>query len=807
MLSWLQDLRVAVRSLGAARLFTVVATLTLAIGVGANTAVFSLLDDAVLQPLPVRNPHELRTIVVVTRSGTEMSNVPAELFAELRQSRIFAGLLACWRTEMHVSTGGDPERVLVQYVSGDYYRTLGVAMLHGRPIAPPDEDSPERVAVISHRFWMQRFGGDPGAVGRQIGINGLPATIVAITPPRFFGIDRGVAPDVSVPLPAKSPFSNLWVLVRLQPGAAENAAESEAQAALQRALEIIRPRLSRYRAAEREAILTMRTALRPGAQGVGASMHAYLDPLRILFYLSAALLLIACVNVAHLLLARGLAREHEYGLRPALGAGRARLLRQALVESAVLAIAGSLAGAALAALLRQALVALLMADLSYTALTFHLDARLLAFTAANAAIVVVLFGLAPALRSTRVDPGTALRRTGSRAAQRQPLARGLIVAQVALSLALLIGAGLLVRSFRALGSRDTGVSLDGMLTMRIAMGPRETQRTQDTRVYSEIVRRVRDVPGVAAAALGWDFALGSGSSGKSLWVEGQPADVRQSAGFNVVGPGFFATAGVPLLLGREFTDADDRTARKVVIVNETWVRRYANGRHPIGLHVGDEGAGSVDKYEVVGVVRDSLTMRMRREPDPMLYQPLLQDEWGSSVVLHVRARGNPRLLAGPVRDAIRATDPNVPVYGVTTLDERRALALTQDRMMALLASALGAIALLLTVVGMYGVMAYRTARRTAEIGTRLALGATAAAIKWMILREALALVTAGAAIGIPVALTLVPLLRTRLFGVGPQDPLTIGVSLAVLAAAGALAAFLPARRASRLAPIDALRQE
>lgn len=805
----LQDLTYSIRHLAAAPWFTAVAVLTLGLGIGASTTVFSLLDEALYQHLPVPHPEQLRSAVVVSRDGAVMSNVPAEFFQELhRAPHAFAGLLACWQTEMNLDTGGDADRVLVQYVSGGYYTTLGISMFLGRAITDSDEVSAERVAILSHRFWQRRFGGDPKVLGRTVYLNGLSATIVGVTPPGFFGIDRGVAPEVSIPLPRQSPFTNLWVTARLHPNATDIEAETEAERALQRALDEIRPRLSRYREADRESMLTLRAGLKAAGKGVGAAMQSYLQPLRVLLLLSAAVLLIACINVANLLLARALARTHEFSVRLALGASRGRLIRQVLIEAVVLAALGSGAGLAMASFIHPVLVRLLMQDVTHRALDFRMNTHLLGFSLAIGTLTVLISGLAPALRATRVGISASLMGAapGGRG-RRHALARGLVVAQVAATLVLLIGAGLLVRSFRALSTIDTGVSLDRMLTLRIGFSARETQRKEATQVYSELVNRVEAIPGVVSAALGWDSALSSGRAGKSIWVEGQSPERVQGAGFNVVGPRFFATAGIPVLIGREFTVGDAVDARKVVVVNEAWVRRYAQGRNPIGLHVGDEGVGSFAKYEVIGVVRDSLTMRFRKPAGPMLYQPLLQDEWASNVVLHVRTRDDPRMVNDRVRAAIRGLNPRLPVYDVTTLTDRRALGLAQDRMMAVLSGGLGTMALLLAMVGVYGVAAYGVAQRKVEIGIRMALGATQHSVRALVVGETLRLAALGGAIGIPLALVAVTVLKSMLFGVAPQDLPTFVASVSVLLLSALIAGYLPACRAARIEPATALRAE
>jgi predicted permease len=803
-----RDTRHAVRALRQTPLFSLTAILSLTLGIGANTALFSLLDDAVLQPLPVTDPRQLRSAVVMSRDGAVMSNVPSEFFQELRRSpRAFSGVFASWRSEMNLDTGSDVERVLVQYASGGYYATLGIPMALGRAIGDADEASDDRVAVISHRYWQRRFGGDAGVLGRVVHLDGRPATIVGVTPSSFFGVDRGLSPDITLPLPRVSPVANLWVTMRMKPGVSEAEALTESQAALDRALVLIAPRLSRYRASERDAVLALRAGLQPAAYGLGVAMRSYLQPLRLLLMLSAGVLLIACVNVANLLLARALARAHEFGVRVALGATRARIVGEVLLESVILAAGGAAAGIGVAFFLHRALVNLLMPDLAHRALAFELNGHVLAFSLAIALMSAAIAGVVPALRATRIDVRTALTAGAGRGSTRRTLARGLVVFQVAAALVLLIGAGLLLRTFLGLRAVDTGVAIDRTLTMKIGLDGRETQRRFSTRIYVDVIDRVSALPDIAAAALGWDFALGSGRSMKAIWVAGEPPDVPQSAGFNVVGPGFFATTGVPVVAGREFTTADDASGRKVVVVNEAWVRRFAPKRSAIGMHVGDEGAPSAGKYEVVGVVRDARTAVLRAPAGPMLYQPLLQDEWASNVVLHVRTRGNPGPVADRVRAAIRGVDSRVPVYDIGTLEDRLARALADDRMMAALSSALAAVALLLTAIGIYGVIAYSVGRRTAEIGIRVALGATATRVRWLVLRETLVVVAAGAAIGLPLSLASANVLKSTLYGVSPQDPWTAAAALTTVVVAGIVAGAVPSQRAARLEPMTALRQQ
>jgi len=389
------------------------------------------------------------------------------------------------------------------------------------------------------------------------------------------------------------------------------------------------------------------------------------------------------------------------------------------------------------------------------------------------------------------------------------LAKGLIVVQIAASLMLLSAAGLLVRSFSKLNTLHIGVPVENMLVMTVGLGGREYQLTYPSTVYQEIVERVRGVPGVASAALGWDSVLASGTHERWIWVEGHPSEQEQVAAFNVASPDFFSTAGIPVLEGREFSGRDVLGAPKVVVINEAFAKRYFPGQNAIGRHFGDQGEKSILKYEVIGVVADSRNMFLKKAPGPTFYEALLQDEWGTAtnVVLHVRTRGNPRLALDRVRSEIRALSPHVPVYDVTTLAARLSLAQRPDRMMAILASFFGSLALLLTAMGIYGVIAYAVGRRTKEIGVRLALGATPRNVLQMIVRETLTLVAAGAALGLPLAFVCTRVLKRMLFGVEPTDPITGVVCLGVLLMAGLAAGYLPARRAALLEPVSALRTE
>lgn len=802
----LEDIRFGLRQFARTPVLTVIALITLALGVGANTAVFSLLDAYLLQDLPVKNPHELRTVAVVSPTAM-MRNVPFELFEQLRSSKSFSGVFAFWTMQMNLDSGNETERVLAQMVSGDYYSTLGVRARIGRTIQETDVALHEPVAVLSYPFWVRHFGANPAAIGKTLNVNGIPTVVIGVTGPSFFGTDRGVSPDITIPLQERR-LANIWTTVRLKPGADEKRSLAEVEVALQRALLAIRPRLERYRDSDREEILTMHAALLPGSKGLGYARIGYLPSLRILIVLCGMVLLIACVNIANLLLARSISRSNEMGVRIALGAGGFRLARQMLTESALLAVAGTAIGIGCAFWMHRGLVLLLMDEFALQALPFTLNLHMLAFAAGVAIITGLLFGIAPALRASQMNALPLLKSDPHSATTlRLGFAKSLIVVQVGMAMLLLVGSGLLVRTFRNLGAVDPGLQVRNMVMMTVSFNPKEYPAASVPELYQQLVSRVADVPGVKSVALGADSAFSYGGWNKSVWAEGQPPERDQTTNFNVVGPGFFSTTGIPVVSGREFTAHDRRGAELVVIINETFANRYFPGRNPIGMHLGDEGATSTYKYEVIGVVADSRNRSLRRPPEPKVYQPLLQDDFASGVVLHIRTNGNDPLVSDLVRNEVRALHQNVPIYDVSTLGAQIELALRQERMMAVISGFFGVLALFLTSIGVYGVIAYAVVRRTKEIGIRIALGATPNKVRQMVLRETLRLVIAGTIMGIPAAILGGRALKAALFGVAPQDPFTISFCFVVLMLAGCVAAYIPARRAAELDPMAALRTE
>ncbi len=814
-----QDSRYALRGMKRSPIVTVIAVLSLALGIGANTAIFSLLDAAMIKTLPVRHPEQLVTLRVETPDGGWMSNVPSELFDEVRKSpRAFSGVFAFWRQTVPVQLEGDTFLAPVQTVSGDFFATLGVQPELGRLINRADDDAAETapVAVISHAFWVRRFGADRSAIGRTIYLNSRTvsngivsfnyeaATIVGVTPPEFFGADRGINPDITIPL-GKSDLSDLWVMGRLKPGVSEAQARAEVNAALHRAFETIRPRMEKWRALDREEFLSLRGGVAAADKGGGSrKLFEYREQLLVLMLLSGVVLLIACVNIANLLMARSAARSQEIGMRLALGAGRARLLRQLLTESWLLSLLGTVMGIFFAFYSHGSLAMFLFPQSTAESVEFTLDLHVLAYTVGIASLCTLLFGLMPALQATRVDVISVLKRTPASTSRLglRP-AKALIVAQVAISLLLVVDAGLLSQTLYNLHRLDAGFDSDGLIVLRINIGQARYEGPAAANFYREIVSRTQALPGVISASVAANSVFGSGGWSKSVWVEGRPSEEKQYSAFNVVGPDFFSTTRIPVLLGREFTDRDVLGTASVIIVNEAFARRYLTGLNPIGRHVSDGRTNS----EVIGVVKNAKYGTLRDDAEPMIYEPLFQEGRASGVTLHVRSHGNPAPLLAGIRERIHAFNPALFTYDARTLTEVITQSLQRDRMMAALASFFGLLAMLLTCIGLYGVIAFAVARRTKEVGVRMALGADCPDILRMVLRETLLLVLSGSMLGIPAALASASLLRKMLFGLRPDDPATIAGAVLLLLAVGAFAGYLPARRAARVDAMSALRWE
>jgi len=768
---FVRDTRYGLRSFRLNPALTPVAVLSLALGIGGVAAVFGVMDAVVLKPLPVANPERLVSATVVLPQGV-FDNFSGAQFEEFREARAFSSLCAWSPDRVEIRWDGQSESVPGLYVSRDYFQTLGIAPVIGSFQADG--------IAISYSFWKSRFHGSPGVAGQRVEIHGRPFTIAAVTPRGFFGTEIGSLPAVFIPMAfPRSDAPRLKLVGRLSHGVSMSQANAQLNAILERGLmDIVKAAPAGTPAQMKREFLQQRIEL-VGAGAFSPVRRTFAEPLTILMALMGFVLLIACCNIANLLLSRAVARRKEMAIRIASGANRSRLIRQLLVESLLLSATGGVAGAALAQWLRRLLVALFDTGRTAVHLDNSLDLRFLAFTAAVVTLTGLLCGVAPALRSVRIHQ--EMRSFSA--------SNALLAAQVALSMCLLMGAGLFVRTLINLQRVDTGFDRRGVALMRV--GP--------VRDYAKLLDAVRGIPGVQSASLSRFTPMEGSDFSDPIQIEGENLRVR----VNFVDPQFFATLGTPLLMGRDF-DAGD-AARNVAIVNQSLVQHFFASGNPVGGHfrlAGPNGAA----YEIVGVARD-MKYRDMREAAPMtvFYSALSNPSRLGTPQLSVRIAAGRGTTTETIRRMVSSL--GVPTGETTSLDEQIDDSLVQERAMAHLGGALGLLALVLTCVGLYGVVSYATSRRTREIGIRVALGAAPSVVVWPIIRQTLMIAAAGILAGLPAALQVTRWIRAGLFGVTPQDPRTLLASAALLLLVAAAAGYLPARRASLVNPAITLRSE
>jgi predicted permease len=837
MRTLLQDLRYGLRVMLKSKAFTAVAVLSLALGIGANTTIFSLVNATLLRQLPVQDPARL-VYLYSGVTGDPYSRFSYPDFAEMReQNQVFSGLAAFGGISASLNAEDETDIVGGAIVTGNYFDVLGVRAALGRTISPDDDRTPgaHPVVVLSHGLWQRRFGGDRGIINRQITLNGQQFTVIGVTPPEFGGAEKGVARDLYVPMmmqalmrPPRGGYSgemnpdllnvrrNRWLLGvgRLKESVSFEQAAS-AMSVIAKQQETAYPDTN----AKRIVTLTRLTEGDPTTRGSLVSVAG------LLFAVVGLVLLIACANVANLLLARSSARRKEIALRLALGAGRARLVRQLLTESILLALAGGAVGLALAWWMGDVLKATQPPPaLLPVAPDFALDWRVLAFTLGLSALTGIVFGLAPALRASRPDLLPALKDESAVPDSKGRLfnlRNGLVVLQVALSLLLLIGSGLFLRSFWRAQAIEPGFAVDKILTVPLNINLLRYTKAQGREYYRQAIERVESLPGVESASLARIVALSGGGSIRGLLIEGSASQenvLRSESGggmtvpdsdmvisVNVVSERYLETMGIGLLLGRDFGATDIEGRPNVAIVNEAFVRRHLEGQNALGRRF-SFGQASGPWYEIIGVARDSKYTTLGEKPTPQVYVPLAQNH-ETGMTLHVRTAGDPASLAAAVRRELQAIDRNVPVTSVTTMTELLSNSLYSARMGAALLGAFGLLALLLAGVGLYGVMSYTVAQRTREIGIRMALGASSGDVLGMVLREALALVASGVALGLIASFALTRLLASFLYDIATNDAATFAGVPFVLAAVALLAGYLPARRATKVDPMIALRYE
>jgi len=831
----LQDLRYGLRQLRRNPGFTAVAVLTLALGIGANTAVFSLLNAVMLRELPVQNPGQIVVFGEGRARGstddfacTRAYSYP--FYCEIRQkNQVFSdvsALLSVLFAGMHgaIDGSGNLEPMNVQLVSGTYFSTLGVKPVLGRAFTEA-EDEPaggHPVAVASYTWWKRRFGRDPSVVGKTVSLGATVYTIVGVTPPEFFGTMVGESPDLWIPLSMEkqvSPgwnglddkwFESLEILARLKPGVTAGHAEANVNLlARQVWQEYAGPVLTRE---QEQQLERAHIKLTPAARGLSELRFEFSLPLQILMMVVGLVLLIACANIANLLLARATARQREIALRMAIGAARSRLIRQMLTESLLMASLGGALGVLFASWASHVLLAMVSAGPEPLPLNVAPDTRLLAFTFVVSLVTAILFGAAPALRATKVELTPALKegRGGFSIVGRTGLAKALIVSQVALSLVLLIGAGLFLRTLVKLAKVDTGFKKENVLLFGI--DPVDAGYKLDSRLvnlYQQIEQRVGAQPGVRSASVS-HYTFNEGEDGTGVAVEGSgpQAENPPNVNHNVVGPGYFATMGIPLLVGRVIGPQDTASSPKVAVINETMAKEFFPGGSPIGRRFGMEDvARHRSDFEVVGVVKDAKYVSLRERPQPAAYYPYAQNIGPYYYDFEVRYVGDPRAIISEVRQAVAEVDRRLPISYQNTLAEQVDRSIADQHLVAQLSAFFGLLAVFLACIGIYGLMSYDVSRRRNEIGVRMALGAGYSKVLWMVMRESLILVGLGLLVGLPVALAAEGLASKMLFGLKPTDPLSVVGAAILLLALAALAGYLPARAATQVDPMAALRNE
>jgi putative ABC transport system permease protein len=811
-----QDVKYGLRVLGRSPGFAAVAILTLALGIGANAAIFSLLNSVLLRPLPVERPGRLVLFETAGPYGLNTSfNTP--LYRDYcDRNSVFSGFVSFADNHFTLSQHGPGESLEGLIVSGNYFDVLGVRPALGRLLQPLDDRPGAAPAVVlGYRLWQRRFASDPAILGKSVLIDNRDFTVIGVTPARFTGTLRGFLPDVYVttamqpivmPAPGLDPlndrrFTWLYLMGRLKPG----VSRGQAQASL-RAL-----------ATQIHAATPMNTetdvVLRDGSGGQTERVSGFEAPLLLLMCAVGLVLLIACANIANLLLVRGEVRRREVAVRLAIGASRAQLLRQFLVESLLIAVAGGVLGAVLANWLANWLVTLhppaSLATLSASA-TDRVDWRMLGFLAAVTVLAGFTAGLAPAWQSVRAPVTAGLKDDAAGGGRRRwNLRSGLVVSQVALSLVVLVASGLTLRSLARTESIDPGFQPAKVLLAPFDLGNSGYSADRGRVFLDELQRRAAALPGVESAGLVVVSPLsGHGMRWTVVGADGRMFDQKPNFDFNIVAPGYFRTLQIPLLAGRDFDSRDTPNSPLVVIVNRAGAERLWPGRNPIGRHLmlPSLPPGKTLNLEVVGVVGDSRYRNLLDPIAPAMYLPFAQAYRGHASLI-LRTAGAPGAMAASARTLLAALDPSVPIGGVTTMREQESRSLYEARMVALLLGAFGLLSLALAVVGIYGVSSYTVARRTQEIGLRMALGARPEEVLRMVLRQGATLAGIGIAAGVLAALALTHLMRSLLYGTSTADPLTFAATAAVLAAVALLACSIPALRATRIDPMAALRHE
>ena len=824
-----QDLRFGVRMLLKNKSFTAVAVLSLALGIGANTAIFQLLDAVRLRTLPVKAPHELAELRMSDMQGARggfarsSPTVTNPIWEQIRERQeAFSGIFVWGTDSINLAPGGEVRSARMLYVSGDCFNTLGVQPALGRLFTLTDDQRGcgDPGLIISHEFWQREYGGDVNVIGRALRVADHTFEIIGVTPANFFGMEVGRSFDLALPLCAVALVrgnnnflsGTMWWLTvtgRLKPGWSLEQVTAHAEVISPSIFEAALP--PNYPPASVKDYLGSQLVAAPARSGVSELRERYGQSLWLLLAIAGLVLLIACANLANLLLARAHAREREIAVRQALGASRARLVRQLLVESLLLSAAGAALGAGLAQTLSRFMVAFLDSSSDPVFLNLEPDWRVLGFAAGLAVLTCLLFGLAPAIRATRTEPGVVMKAGGrgmTEGRERFSLRRALVVVQVALSLVLVAGALLFSRSLGKLSTVDTGFRQEGVLMAQVIFRRLNLPPGDYAAFKDELLDGIQAIPGVESAALTNVIPLRDWG-GANVWMDGADAQQAKNTSLSRVGPDYFKTLQIPLLAGRNF-DARDRVGSPtVVIVNEAFARKFLNGASPVGhrFWVAATPGDPETVYEIVGLVGDTKYGDLREEFRSIAYYADAQDSGaGAGARVLIRSRVPQAEMVASVNRVLNEINPAITVsfQGFKPMIEATIL---RERLMATLSGFFGLLAVMLACIGLYGILSYGVASRTNEIGIRMALGAQARNVRWLILREAFLLLVAGVAVGLPMTFAVTRLAKTLLFGLTPTDPVSLVLAALLMFAVAMAAGYLPARRATKVDPMVALRCE
>jgi putative ABC transport system permease protein len=838
MYTFWQDIRFGLRVLRKNLGFTIIAVITLALGIGANTAIFSVMNQILLRRLPVRNPSEL---VVLHAPGPSTGRISSDgdvtesfsypMYKGLRDGAASSvALIARSSSDASLASQGQTQRGRLELVTGNYFNVLGVAPAIGRVFDSQDDNSPggNQVAVLSYNYWSHHFASDPNVLNKTILVNSVPMTIVGVSRSGFTGVQVGQSPDVFVPMSmakqmtfddgAITEWNDYWlkVLGRRSPGINDAQARAGLNAAYAPLLRENLAKITGFNEQKRQAFLAKQIVLEPGARGRNIAQRDSGPQLMVLFAMVALVLLIACTNVANLLLARGAARQREFAIRGAMGATRSRIVRQLVIESMLCALAGGVVGIAVGSWLISFLNPIIVANAGIDDLNAQLDPTVLLYALAATLLSGIFFGVLPAWRVTRSSVTDVIKDQGSTSSASVGHVRFrkvLVAGQVAFTLLLLAGAALFTKTLWNLRNVDLGLRTEHIIGFGISPSLNGYDNPRTIRLTDQLRQRLATLPGVRGVTSSELGVLSGDTSGSNITAEGgsEVPEDQQTVNFLATGPAYFSTFGVPLLSGREFTEADNATAPKVAVVSESMAKRFLPGRNPIGMKFHFGGAKDKDKFgdiTIVGLVRDlNLDHVKSVTPNPYIYVPYSQRDALFAMSLYVATERDPLLMATSIQSVVRDADPNLPVYDLKTMDRVIEQDLFSARMVAVLSGAFAGLAAMLAALGIYGVLAFLVVQRTREIGIRMAIGAESGDIRKLIVNEVGSMLILGVVVGLPLAYVLARLSESLLFGVSANNPLIYAVGLALIAVVAVVACYVPARRATRVDPLVALRYE